>query len=198
MSAAMKRRAHVEQSRNPRYLWLGEKAPADVRVLMAHARLMVISSRSEGGANVVSEALAAGLPMLASRVPGNLGLLGRDYPGYFDAGDTRGLANLLAKVESDPRYSRELERACARKAKSTSPALEKRSWRNLLREITKAAGPRITPRHSGNVFGSAVASAAISPVRARRNSIRSFFSSAVRPRGFICGSRKGFDSPPLL
>ena len=56
---------------------------------------MVISSLSEGGANVISEAAVAGVPVLASRIDGNVGLLGADYPGYFPVGDTEALARLL-------------------------------------------------------------------------------------------------------
>ena len=36
---------------------------------------MVLSSNQEGGANVVSEAIAADVPIIASNIPGNTGLL---------------------------------------------------------------------------------------------------------------------------
>ena len=62
---------------------------------------MVLSSRSEGGANVISEAIVAGVPILASRMDGNVGLLGADYPGYFPVGDTQALARLLWRIEAD-------------------------------------------------------------------------------------------------
>ena len=58
-----------------------------------------IISLSEGGANVISEAVVAGVPILASRMDGNVGLLGADYPGYFPVGDTRALARLLRRLE---------------------------------------------------------------------------------------------------
>ena len=51
---------------------------------------MVLSSVSEGGANVDFRGRRrAGVPVLASRMDGNVGLLGSDYPGYFPVGDTR-------------------------------------------------------------------------------------------------------------
>jgi glycosyltransferase involved in cell wall biosynthesis len=49
---------------------------------------LVLSSKSEGGANVISEAVMASVPVIASRIPGTVGLLGENYPGYFEFGDT--------------------------------------------------------------------------------------------------------------
>ena len=88
-------RAQAEMKANPRYVWRGDRPRAEVRRLLGRARAMVLSSLSEGGANVISEAVAAGVPVLASRIDGSVGLLGRDYPGYFPVGDTAALARLL-------------------------------------------------------------------------------------------------------
>src|SRR5574340_812270 len=81
----MVRRANELMQRFPRYRWLGEIPHWQVRRKLAHSHLMVISSRMEGGANVVCEALAAGVPVLASRVAGNVGMLGEDYAGHYPA-----------------------------------------------------------------------------------------------------------------
>jgi glycosyltransferase involved in cell wall biosynthesis len=97
---------------------------------------MVLSSRSEGGANVISEALAAGVPVLASRIDGSVGLLGRDYPGYFPVGDTAALARLLARIETDAKFLRRLQRAIKRRAYLFRPAREKAAWKKLIGEIT--------------------------------------------------------------
>ena len=78
---------------DPRYRWLGEIPRGRAVRMLASSRLMVISSRLEGGANVVSEAIVNGVPILASEIPGNLGLLGANYRGYFPVGDTQALAN---------------------------------------------------------------------------------------------------------
>ena len=88
-------RARAEMAANPRYLWRDDVPAAAVRRLLARSHAMVISSLSEGGANVISEAAVAGVPILASRMDGNVGLLGADYPGYFPVGDTQALARLL-------------------------------------------------------------------------------------------------------
>ena len=96
---------------------------------------MVLSSLSEGGANVISEAVAAGVPVLASRIDGSVGLLGRDYPGYFPVGDTRALAQLLHRIETDPQFLTRLHRAIERRGHLFRPAREKAAWEKLIGEI---------------------------------------------------------------
>lgn len=73
-----------------------------IQALMNRCRAMVISSVMEGGANVVSEACRAGLPVVASDISGNVGLLGDDYPGYFPVGNDTELARMLQRAEDSP------------------------------------------------------------------------------------------------
>jgi putative glycosyltransferase (TIGR04348 family) len=127
--------AKAEMANNPRYVWRGDRPRADVRRLLGRARAMVLSSLSEGGANVISEAVAAGVPVLATRIDGSVGLLGADYPGYFPVGDSQALARLLIRIESDPGFLKRLDRAIARRAHLFRPAREKAQWRALLEEI---------------------------------------------------------------
>jgi glycosyltransferase involved in cell wall biosynthesis len=105
---------------------------------MARAQLMVLSSIMEGGANVVSEALVAGVPIIASRIDGTVGLLGRDYPGYFPVGDTQALSALLHRAETDSDFLAELNRHCAARASLFTPAREQQAWRDALQELTGA------------------------------------------------------------
>jgi putative glycosyltransferase (TIGR04348 family) len=128
-------RARAEMAANPRYRWLGDVPHWMVRRALARAPAMVLSSRMEGGANVISEAVAAAVPVLASDIPGNVGLLGRDYPGYFPVGDTGGLARLLLRAESDPAFLAALRRACAARAPLFDPARERAAWRALLGRV---------------------------------------------------------------
>src|SRR6202040_2418172 len=79
MTKALARRARVESKRNRRYRWLNEQPRWRVRRILARSQLTVVSSRIEGGANVLSESLDASVPVLASRIPGNEGLLREDY-----------------------------------------------------------------------------------------------------------------------
>ena len=90
-------------SQNARYHWVGEVPRWQVRQEMARARAMVISSRQEGGANG-SEAIMAGLPVIASKINGNVGLLGADCQGYFPTEDTLALAKLPMRLETDKEF----------------------------------------------------------------------------------------------
>jgi putative glycosyltransferase (TIGR04348 family) len=128
-------KAKTEMKANPRYLWRGDRPRAEVRRLLGRARAMVLSSVSEGGANVISEAVAAGVPVLASRIDGSVGLLGRDYPGYFRLGDTAALARLLHRIEARPEFLARLRRAIARRAHLFRPAREKAAWKKLIAEV---------------------------------------------------------------
>jgi len=133
--------AETEMKRNPRYIWRGDKPRAEVRRLLGRAKAIVLSSLSEGGANVISEAVAAGVPILASRIDGSVGLLGRDYPGYFPVGNTLALARLLHRIETDPQFLARLHRAIERRGHLFRPAREKAAWRELIGEITPRALP---------------------------------------------------------
>lgn len=150
MTPAMARRARAEMRRNARYRWLGERPGGATRALLARSRAMVLSSRLEGGANVVSEAVVSGVPVVASRIPGSVGLLGPDYPGYFPVGATRALAAVLRRMECAPAFYARLARACRRRAHLFAPAAERQAWASLLREV--APGPRAA-RLSGSSPG---------------------------------------------
>ena len=129
--------AAAEMARNPRYLWRGEVPHWQVRRLMARARLMVLSSVMEGGANVISEAVVAGLPVIASRISGSVGLLGEDYAGYYPPEDEAALAELLSKSESDLEYLALLDRQCAVRADLFRPEREREAWREVLAGLAR-------------------------------------------------------------
>lgn len=135
-SAEWAAKAKAEMAANPRYLWRDDVPRAAVQRLLQRSHAMVLSSLSEGGANVISEAVVVGVPILASRMDGNVGLLGADYPGYFPVGDTKALAGLLARIEDDPRFIAKLRRAIARRAPLFKPEREVAAWRNLLAELS--------------------------------------------------------------
>jgi glycosyltransferase involved in cell wall biosynthesis len=89
----------------------------------------------EGGANVISEALAAAVPVIASRIPGSVGLLGADYPGYFRPGDPADLARVLRAAETDGSFLGLLRDRCAALRPMVDPAREHEAWRSLLAEL---------------------------------------------------------------
>jgi putative glycosyltransferase (TIGR04348 family) len=128
-------RARAEMERNPRYRWIGELSHRRAQRLLASNHLVVITSRMEGSSNVLSEALASGVPVIASAISGLIGTLGTDYPGLFPFGDTDALARLLWRSESDRNFYRMLKATCRRLAPLVSPAREIASWRQLLRAL---------------------------------------------------------------
>ena len=131
----LERRARAETDRNPRYRWIGELSHEQTRRILAQSDLTVISSRMEGSSNVLSEALACAVPVVASRIPGLIGTLGTDYPGYFATGDTAALREILARAESDADFYRSLKSICKRLLPLVSPERESAAWKKLLQEI---------------------------------------------------------------
>jgi glycosyltransferase involved in cell wall biosynthesis len=129
--------AREEMAINPRYRWLGERPRAQALSILASSRLLVLTSRLEGGANAVSEAIACSVPVISSRISGSIGLLGEEYPGYFPMGDTQALSDLLRHAETDAGFYESLASWCERRAALVNPAKERRAWQDLLAELGK-------------------------------------------------------------
>lgn len=127
--------AKQEMQSNSRYHWLGEVPHWKVRQAYARSHLMVLPSVMEGGANVISEAVVAGLPVIASEIDGSVGLLGVDYAGYFPARDTRCLRKLLLRAESEAGFLKQLEDQCAIRKPLFTRVAEKQAWKNLLNDL---------------------------------------------------------------
>ncbi|HMC90312.1 MAG TPA: selenoneine biosynthesis selenosugar synthase SenB [Gemmataceae bacterium] len=142
LSRAMAAEARALGKQQTRYRWLGEVPRRRAQHILARSKLLVLSSRMEGGANVVSEALVADVPVLASRIPGSEGMLGKDYPGFFPVGDTRALARLLRRAELDRDFYNTLLTWCKRLAPLFAPARERAAWAKLLREFRTAGNRR--------------------------------------------------------
>ncbi len=135
LSTAMERRAQREMLCNVRYRWYGECAHSRARQLIARSRILVLSSKMEGGANVISEALADSVPVLASRIEGSVSLLGNNYSGLFNVGDTKRLCDLLNRVETDPLFYAELSEQCRARAGQLTPHRERVSWQSLMQNV---------------------------------------------------------------
>ena len=131
----MEQTALAEMKNNARYRWLGEKPRWQARRILTSCRLLVLSSQTEGGANVISEAVVAGVPILASRISGSVGLLGQDYPGYFPVGDTEALRELLLKAETERDFLFELQTWGERLQQLFEPETERDALKNLLHEL---------------------------------------------------------------
>lgn len=119
-----------------RYTWLGPLPRDQALRVLARSRLLAITSVHEGGANVVTEALALGVPVISSQIPGSTGLLGTDYPGYFRPGDPVDLARVLLAAEEDRGgFYRLLQERCAALRPLADPARERSAWAALLAEL---------------------------------------------------------------
>ena len=123
---------------NPRYRWLGEVPRWKTRRLLSRSRLLAQTSIMEGGANVVSEALAAGVPVVGSDIPGNVGMLGEDYPGYYGVGDEVALARLLHRAETDEAFYEALNVGCAARRHLVAPERERAALESLVKEAGEA------------------------------------------------------------
>ncbi len=138
LSPGMEREALRRMQREPRYRWLGGVPHSHALGWLARSHLLVVSSLMEGGANVIAEAARIGTPVLASRVPGNVGMLGRDYPGYFTLGDEHALARLMARAREDGAFYRRLERALAARRGRFSPSAERAALSGALRGMLRS------------------------------------------------------------
>lgn len=132
LSPVLAQQAQELMSSTRRYRWLGGRPHWQVRRKLAHCRLVVVSSRMEGGANVISEALAADVPVIASRMPGNIGMLGADYAGYYPLEDEDALAKILYRAETSQEFYRLLQQQCRKRKELVQPERERAGLARLL------------------------------------------------------------------
>lgn len=137
LAPGMEREARRLMAREPRYRWLESVPHARALAWLAKSHLLVVSSRMEGGANVIAEAARIGTPVLASRVSGNVGMLGRKYPGYFPPGDERALARLISRARRDPEFYELLRRTLAARRALFAPAAERRALNHALDRLLR-------------------------------------------------------------
>ena len=128
-------RARTEERMNARYRWLGERSHDDAMQLLARSRLMILSSTMEGGASAIAESVACRVPVLCSDIPGNVGMLGPNYPGYFRVKDTTQLAALLGRAETDPKFLASLQESLEGIRSRFTPEQERESWACVLEEL---------------------------------------------------------------
>ncbi len=134
LTPEMKQQAeHCQQY--PRWKWLGAHTHAETRRLIAGCRLLVQSSCMEGGANTIVEAVSSGVPVLASNISGNIGMLGEDYSGYYPLADSEALAQLMRHAETDADFYAELAAQCAARAPFFEPSCERAAVQNLIKEF---------------------------------------------------------------
>ncbi|TWI69959.1 putative glycosyltransferase (TIGR04348 family) [Pseudoduganella lurida] len=124
--------ALATQAGEPRYQWLGGLPRDAVRERLRRSHAMAICSTMEGGANVIIEAITSGVPVLASAISGNRGMLGDDYAGYFPVGDAAALARLIDRSIADAAFHATLRAQCAARAPLFAPERERAALRQLV------------------------------------------------------------------
>jgi glycosyltransferase involved in cell wall biosynthesis len=146
LDASMRAEAAAWQTRDERYRWIGSVPHARALRWMAASHALVVSSVMEGGANVISEAVAIGVPVLASRISGNVGMLGPRYRGYFETGNEKALARLIERCRVDDAFYAALRKAVIERRTLFSRQAEVDAWRRVLSSVSSRSDTRRSPR----------------------------------------------------
>ncbi|MDW3094498.1 MAG: selenoneine biosynthesis selenosugar synthase SenB [Gammaproteobacteria bacterium] len=128
-------KARLEMAKNRRYHWYGEISQSLLQKKFAQSDLLVLPSLMEGGANIISEAIIAQLPVVTSNIVGSIGLLGENYSGYFNVGNSDSLKQMLLRCESNNKFYQSLVHQCNSRRLLFTPSREKSSWKKLIAEL---------------------------------------------------------------
>ena len=123
--------------KDARYRWLGSLTHARTLAWIARSHVLVVSSVMEGGANVIAEAARIGTPVLASRMSGNVGMLGGAYPGFFPLFDEAALARLIERCQSKPFYGK-IQKAMKNRKRLFAPAQERKALLRVVKDTIAA------------------------------------------------------------
>ncbi|MBB3221821.1 selenoneine biosynthesis selenosugar synthase SenB [Pseudoduganella umbonata] len=124
------------------YAWLGGASRELTRDCIRRSHALAICSTMEGGANVIVEAITSGVPVLASDISGNRGMLGDGYAGFFPAGDAAALARLIDRSVQDGAFLATLRAQCAARVPLFAPEAERAALLALVDNLLPS-----TPRH---------------------------------------------------
>jgi len=120
------------------FLWKGKTDHAALIEKLAQADLLLNTSIQEGGANAICEAICLGLPVVASRISGNVGMLGEDYEGYFASGNAESgaesLAEILVRCATDREFYQMLLDQVNERAALFDYAEESSRWHQLMNQ----------------------------------------------------------------
>jgi glycosyltransferase involved in cell wall biosynthesis len=139
-------------ARDARYRWLGDQPRGQLRRRVAACHVLLHPSHMEGGALAVIEAITAHTPVIASRIDGNVGLLGADYPGLFPPDDANAARALLTRAASEPKFLARLARHCERVRRRFAPLREQRDLRRLVADCLCNGGRRASTTSLSKAF----------------------------------------------
>ena len=130
--------AHQTAALYPQYQFTGALTYSETRRQIQRSHVLVHTSVMEGGAHVIMEAICSGVPVIASRIPGNMGMLGEDYAGLFPVGDAKALADLLIRFRHDAEFEQLIKKQCALRAPLFSAEHERKGLLTIVQNVVSA------------------------------------------------------------
>ena len=119
----------------PHFYFHGVQDHSELLEKMQSAHVLLNTSTEEGGANAICEAVVIGLPVIASHIDGNIGMLGADYEGFFPSNDAAGLVGILTRAAGDTDFYQSLKMQITARASLFSYQHEADRWISLVRSL---------------------------------------------------------------
>ncbi len=123
------------QEKDHRFQWLGGVSHEEAIQWSNRSLITLNTSLMEGGANSIGESIVLGVPVLASRVEGNIGMLGGDYAGYFSVDSEQELADLMQRVLHDKVFLEHLRQQVKVRSVMFTRENEKQGWLDLIKGV---------------------------------------------------------------
>ena len=120
------------QLADPRFHWLDDIPYAETLSWIQQVDFTLNTSHSEGGSNAVAESIVLGTPVLASKIEGNIGMLGDDYLGYFEPNNPSSLVKLIRRSITNSSFHQTLLQQITELQKNFLPEKEIEAWLKLL------------------------------------------------------------------
>ena len=80
-----------------------------------------------------------GVPIIASNIPGNTGLLGHNYPGLYPVRNEKALSILLQKAETSPDFLSQLHQACYKLKPRFTPEREAEALAKVIGNLSSTS-----------------------------------------------------------
>ena len=132
LDPALASRCEQTSAEDPRYSYLGRLPREQALATLKSSHGLLLPSRSEGGASVLSEALLLGRAVIASDAPGITAFLPKTYGGIFPVGSASDLAALLERFAAQPPWRLELAEQCVAMGTQLRSVEEAKAWQDLV------------------------------------------------------------------
>ena len=126
------KRWHESESR---YEWLGGLPRDRTLDWLSRSWVTLNTSHSEGASNVVAEAVVLGVPVFATRIEGNVGLLGPEHLGLFEPPE---LHAHMDRAFREPEFLDTIRLQQAKRRPLFSTAREATSWMSLAERVVES------------------------------------------------------------